>query len=39
MGEIILSLFIGLCLITMGYILNVTLNKEQKKINLDTEKK
>lgn len=38
MGEIILSIFIGLCLVTMGYILIVNLNVEQKKINLDTEK-
>lgn len=34
MGEIILSICIGGCLVVAGIIMNVTLDKEQKKNNI-----
>lgn len=34
MGEIILSICIGGCLVVAGVVLIVTLNKEQKKYDI-----
>ena len=37
MGEIILSIVIGSCLVVSGIILNVTLDKEAKKWQAEEE--
>lgn len=39
MGEVLFSVFVGLCLISIGIILNVALNVEQRNISTDIKKK
>lgn len=35
MGEIIFSIFIGCCLVSMGLLLNIKLYREEKKLSAD----